>query len=30
MAIFEGSGAALITPFDENGVNYDAFGKLID
>lgn len=28
--IFQGVATALITPFDENGVNYDQFGKLID
>ena len=27
---FNGSATALITPFDENGVNYDAFGELIE
>ena len=27
---FKGSATALITPFDENGVNYDALGKLIE
>jgi len=30
MSIFTGSGVAIVTPFDENGVNLDAFGKLID
>ena len=30
MSIFTGSGVALITPFTENGVNFDALGKLID
>ena len=30
MAIFTGSGVALITPFTENGVNFDALGKLLD
>ena len=28
--IFEGIATALITPLTENGVDYDAFGKLID
>ncbi len=28
--IFTGSGVALITPFNEKGVDYDALGKLID
>ena len=28
--IFEGVATALITPFDENGVNYDKLGRLID
>lgn len=28
--IFTGSGVALVTPFNENGVDYDALGKLID
>ncbi len=27
---FKGSGTAIITPFDENGVNYETFGKLIE
>lgn len=27
---FHGSATALITPFDENGVNYDVYGQLID
>lgn len=27
---FYGSGTALITPFDENGVNYEEFGKIIE
>lgn len=30
MSIFKGSGVALSTPFNEKGVNLDAFGKLID
>ena len=28
--IFTGSGVALITPFTENGIDYDRLGKLID
>lgn len=28
--MFKGSGVALVTPFDENGVNFDALGKLVD
>lgn len=28
--IFKGAATALITPTDENGVNYEQFGKLID
>ena len=28
--IFTGSSVAIITPFNENGVDFDAFGKLID
>ena len=28
--IFRGVATALITPLDENGVNYDLFGKVID
>ncbi len=28
--IFTGSGVALITPFNEKGVDFDALGKLID
>lgn len=28
--LFTGAASALITPLDENGVDYDAFGKLID
>ena len=27
---FKGSATALITPFNETGVNYDAFGKMIE
>lgn len=29
-SIFRGVATALITPLDENGVNYEAFGKIID
>lgn len=29
-SIFKGVGVALVTPFTEDGVNYDEFGKLID
>lgn len=28
--IFEGSGVAIITPFNENGINYDKFEELIE
>ena len=28
--IFTGAATALVTPFDENGVNYDKLGRLID
>ena len=28
--IFKGIATALITPFNEDGINYDQFGKLID
>ena len=28
--IFTGSGVALVTPFNENGVDFEALGKLID
>ncbi|MEG1509879.1 MAG: dihydrodipicolinate synthase family protein, partial [Clostridia bacterium] len=28
--IFKGVCTALITPFDKNGVDYDAFSKLIE
>ena len=28
--IFEGAASAIVTPLDENGVNYDQLGKLID
>ena len=29
-SIFQGAATALITPFDENGVNYEQLGRLID
>ena len=28
--IFQGVATAIVTPMNENGVDYDAFGKLID
>jgi len=28
--VFTGVATALITPLDENGINYDLFGKLVD
>lgn len=28
--VFKGAATALITPFDENGVDYESLGKLID
>ena len=28
--VFEGSAVALVTPFKNNVVDYDAFGKMID
>ena len=28
--IFEGCGTAIVTPFTEDGINFDAFGKLIE
>ena len=28
--LFEGCGTAIATPFDENGVNYEEFKKLIE
>ncbi|MBO7149028.1 MAG: 4-hydroxy-tetrahydrodipicolinate synthase [Clostridia bacterium] len=28
--VFKGIATALITPLDENGINYDKFGRLID
>ena len=28
--IFQGVATAIVTPMNENGVDYDAFGRLID
>ena len=28
--VFEGVATALITPFDEKGINYEQFGRIID
>ena len=28
--IFEGCGTAIVTPFTEDGVNFEEFGKLIE
>lgn len=28
--VFKGVATALITPFDENGINYEQFGRIID
>ncbi len=28
--VFKGIGTALVTPLDENGINYEQFGRLID
>ncbi len=30
MALFTGSGVAMITPFTQDGINYDALGKIIE
>lgn len=30
MSIFEGSGVALITPFTENGVDFDKLKELLE
>lgn len=30
MSIFTGSGVAIVTPFNESGINYEALGKLLD
>ena len=28
--IFKGAGTAIVTPLNENGIDYENFGKLID
>ncbi|MBQ7197989.1 MAG: dihydrodipicolinate synthase family protein, partial [Selenomonadaceae bacterium] len=28
--IFRGAGVAIVTPFNENGIDFDTLGKLID
>jgi len=28
--VFTGSGVAIITPFNENGIDFESFGKLVD
>ncbi len=30
MSMFKGCGVALVTPFNENGINFDELGRLID
>ena len=30
MSIFHGVGVAMINPFDDNGINFDEFGRMID
>ena len=30
MSVFTGSGVAIITPFQNNAIDFEAFGKLID
>lgn len=30
MAIFKGSGVAIVTPFNENGINFERLGELIE
>lgn len=30
MAIFEGSGVALVTPFTKDGIDFDAYGRLVE
>ena len=30
MSVFHGVGAAMITPFDSDGINFDAFGSMIE
>ena len=27
MTIFKGSGVAIVTPFNENGINFEAFER---
>ncbi|MDR3767576.1 MAG: dihydrodipicolinate synthase family protein, partial [Butyricicoccus sp.] len=28
--VFTGAGVAIVTPFNETGINYDEFKKIID
>mgnify|MGYP003324057321 CR=1 FL=1 len=28
--VFKGAATAIVTPLTENGIDYEAFGKLID
>ncbi|MDF2533214.1 MAG: dihydrodipicolinate synthase, partial [Clostridia bacterium] len=30
MALFKGSGVAIVTPFKDNGVDFDKLGELLD
>ena len=30
MPLFQGSGVAIVTPFTENGIDFEAYGRLID
>lgn len=30
MSVFHGVGVAAITPFDDNGINFDEFGKMLE
>ena len=30
MSVFHGVGVATITPFDDNGINFDEFGKILE
>lgn len=30
MSIFEGSGVAIVTPFNDNGVNYEKLKELLE
>ncbi|HNU79696.1 MAG TPA: 4-hydroxy-tetrahydrodipicolinate synthase, partial [Bacillota bacterium] len=30
MAIFKGSGVAIVTPFNDNGVDFNKLGELLD